>query len=95
MVGKLDSSTSHFLAGPRGPIIATHTLGYQLTSAGIDRDGDTGAWLLPVDPDASARTLRDQLAAATGAQVAVVIADSDGRADRLGATAISIGAYVR
>jgi coenzyme F420-0:L-glutamate ligase/coenzyme F420-1:gamma-L-glutamate ligase len=38
--------------------------------------------LLPTDPDAAARTLRDQLRAATGADIAVVIADSDGRADR-------------
>jgi coenzyme F420-0:L-glutamate ligase/coenzyme F420-1:gamma-L-glutamate ligase len=88
----LNESSSHFLAGPRGPIIAKHRLGYQLTSAGIDRDGTTGAWLLPEDPDASARTLRDQLTAATNVELAVVIADSDGRADRLGATVISIGA---
>ncbi|GAQ54832.1 coenzyme F420-0:L-glutamate ligase [Streptomyces acidiscabies] len=88
----LDHSTSHFLATERGPIIAQHTLGYQLTSAGIDRAGTDGAWLLPADPDASARTLRDTLTAKTGAQVAVVIADSDGRADRRGATVLSIGA---
>lgn len=88
----LDNSTEHFLAAERGPIIARHTLGYQLTSAGIDRAGSEGAWLLPVDPDASARALRDALIACTGATVAVVIADSDGRADRRGATVISIGA---
>lgn len=88
----LDSSTEHFLATERGPIIARHTLGYQLTSAGIDRAGAEGAWLLPVDPDASARALRDALITYTGATVAVVIADSDGRADRRGATVISIGA---
>lgn len=88
----LDESTEHFLATPTGPIIARHTLGYQLTSAGVDRAGATGAWLLPVNPDASARRLRDALTAATGADLAVVIADSDGRADRLGATVISIGA---
>jgi len=45
-----------------------------------------------VDPDASARALRDALITYTGADVAVVIADSDGRADRRGATVISIGA---
>ncbi len=50
----LDNSTDHFLPTSRGPIIARHTLGYQLTSAGIDRAGAEGAWLLPVDPDASA-----------------------------------------
>ncbi|MER6916072.1 coenzyme F420-0:L-glutamate ligase [Streptomyces sp. NPDC000594] len=88
----LDSSTTHFLATEKGPIIARHTLGYQLTSAGIDRAGSGGAWLLPVDPDASARALRDALTASTGATVAVIIADSDGRADRRGATVISIGA---
>ncbi|MFH7340606.1 coenzyme F420-0:L-glutamate ligase [Streptomyces sp. KHY 26] len=88
----LDHSTEHFLATERGPIIARHTLGYQLTSAGIDRAGTEGAWLLPEAPDASARALRDGLARAAGAKVAVVIADSDGRADRRGATVISIGA---
>jgi coenzyme F420-0:L-glutamate ligase/coenzyme F420-1:gamma-L-glutamate ligase len=88
----LENSVDHYLAAERGPIIARHTLGYQLTSAGIDRDGTDGAWLLPVDPDASARSLRDALVAYTGVQVAVVIADSDGRSDRKGATVISIGA---
>jgi hypothetical protein len=57
----LDISTEHFLATERGPIIARHTLGYQLTSAGIDRAGAEGAWLLPVDPHGSARALRDAL----------------------------------
>jgi len=88
----LDNSTEHFLATPKGPILARHTLGYQLTSAGIDRAGTEGAWLLPADPDASARALRDALIAFTGTDVAVVVADSDGRADRRGATCISIGA---
>jgi coenzyme F420-0:L-glutamate ligase / coenzyme F420-1:gamma-L-glutamate ligase len=46
--------------------------------------------LLPADPDASARRLRDALTAATGADLALVIADSDGRPDRLGATVISL-----
>lgn len=88
----LNESTSHRLATERGPIIAWHRLGYELTSAGIDRVGDRGAWLLPEDPDRSARALRDALAAATGARVAVLVVDSDGRPDRLGATVIAIGA---
>ncbi|MFG2404300.1 coenzyme F420-0:L-glutamate ligase [Streptomyces brevispora] len=88
----LDSSDRYFLATEKGPIIARHTLGYQLTSAGIDRAGTEGAWLLPVDPDASARALRDALITFSGTEVAVVIADSDGRADRRGATCISLGA---
>ncbi|MGH3719438.1 MAG: coenzyme F420-0:L-glutamate ligase [Pseudonocardiaceae bacterium] len=88
----LQESTEHFLATPTGPIIARHTLGYQLTSAGVDRHGTDSAWLLPLDPDASARHLRDGISAATGADIAVIIADSDGRADRRGATVISLGA---
>jgi len=68
----LDESTSHFLVTERGPIIAQHRLGYQLTSAGVDRAEPDGAWLLPADPDASARRLRDELAEATGARLAVV-----------------------
>ncbi|MFD7866009.1 coenzyme F420-0:L-glutamate ligase [Streptomyces sp. NPDC059783] len=88
----LDESVAHFVAGERGPIIAQHRLGHELTSAGVDRDGPDGAWLLPSDPDASAHSLRDAIAKATGATIAVVIADSDGRADRRGATCISIGA---
>jgi coenzyme F420-0:L-glutamate ligase/coenzyme F420-1:gamma-L-glutamate ligase len=90
----LGESSEHFVAGTRGPIIARHRLGFQLTSAGIDRAGADGAWLLPKDPDASARALRDALTTFSGVTVAVVIADSDGRADRRGATVISIGAAV-
>ncbi|MBI1758128.1 MAG: coenzyme F420-0:L-glutamate ligase [Actinobacteria bacterium] len=88
----LDESRSHYLATQRGPIIATHHRGFQLTSAGVDRAGEGGAWLLPADPDASARTIRDDLLALTGTRVAVVIADSDGRPDRRGATVLSLGA---
>ncbi|MFI6689369.1 coenzyme F420-0:L-glutamate ligase [Streptomyces sp. NPDC050485] len=87
----LDESTSHFLTTDRGPIIARHRLGHQLTSAGVDRAEPGGAWLLPADPDASARRLRDELTATAGVPVAVVIADSDGRPDRRGATVIAIG----
>ena len=88
----LNESSSHYLATEHGPIIATHHLGLQLTSAGVDRAADGGAWLLPADPDASARKIRDDLVTLTGTRVAVVIADSDGRPDRRGATVLSIGA---
>lgn len=88
----LSESSSYRLATPTGPIIARHRLGYELTSAGVDRAADSGAWLLPVDPDQSARALRDGLAASSGARIAVVIADSDGRPDRQGSTVLAIGA---
>ncbi|MGW2587060.1 coenzyme F420-0:L-glutamate ligase [Streptomyces virginiae] len=88
----LENSTKYFLATERGPIIAWTTLGFQLASAGISCAGTEGAWLMPLDPDASARALRNALITSTGVEVAVVIADSDGRADRRGANLISIGA---
>lgn len=67
----VDESTEHFLSTPTGPITARHNLGYQLTSAGIDRDGASEAWLLPADPDNSARMLRDALYDMTGCCVGV------------------------
>ncbi|MET9255188.1 coenzyme F420-0:L-glutamate ligase [Streptomyces sp. NPDC003717] len=88
----LDESTDHYLATERGPIIARHKLGLGLTSAGVDRAGPDGVWLLPADPDRSARGLRDALQAATGVRAAVLVVDSDGRPDRRGATVIAIGA---
>ncbi len=88
----LQESVSHRVAEPCGPIIAKHRLGYELTSAGVDRDGPDAAYLLPADPDRSARRVRDELASRTGAQIAVIVADSDGRPDRRGATVIAIGA---
>ncbi|MEE1930664.1 coenzyme F420-0:L-glutamate ligase [Streptomyces sp. TRM 70351] len=84
----LEHSTGFVLAMERAGIPAE----WIFTSAGIDRAGTEGAWLLPAAPDASARALRDALITHTGAQVAVAIADFDGRADRRGVTVLSIGA---
>lgn len=85
-------SRSYRLATERGPIVAIHRLGYELTSAGVDKDTDDSAFLLPDDPDASARRIRDELRRKSEADVAVIIADSDGRADRMGAIVLAVGA---
>jgi len=54
--------------------------------------GDSGSVLLwPEDPDASARAIRAELAALTGVRPAVVIADSMGRAWRIGTVGAAIG----
>jgi len=77
-----------------GLIIVEHRLGFVCANAGIDQSnvrGEDVALLLPEDPDASARRLRDALRAATGAEVAVVINDSHGRAWRLGTVGVAIG----
>jgi coenzyme F420-0:L-glutamate ligase/coenzyme F420-1:gamma-L-glutamate ligase len=67
--------------------------GFVLASAGIDTSNlakDSLA-LLPVDPDASARRLRDGLRAALGVSVAVIVSDTAGRAWRHGLVDQAIG----
>jgi len=63
-------------------------------NAGIDASNvpDGALALLPADPDASARRIRDRLRATTGRDVAVVVADTFGRPWRIGQTDVAIGA---
>lgn len=79
-----------------GLIIVQHRLGVILANAGIDRSNVKGdenqVLLLPEDPDASARALRDDIAERTGIAPGVLIADSIGRPWRLGTTGVAIGA---
>ena len=79
----------------RGPTaIVRNRLGLTMAAAGIDSSNvplGTIA-LLPLDPDASARELRDQLLRRTGRNVGVVVSDTAGRAWREGQTDIAIGA---
>ncbi len=67
--------------------------GFVCANAGIDASNVEGGVLLalPDDPDLSARRLRDDLRARTGAQVAVVVTDTFGRPWRLGQTDVAIG----
>jgi coenzyme F420-0:L-glutamate ligase/coenzyme F420-1:gamma-L-glutamate ligase len=69
--------------------------GYVCANAGIDRSNaprPDSVVLLPRDPDGSAATLRAQLEERTGRRVAVVIADTMGRAWREGIVGTAIGA---
>jgi coenzyme F420-0:L-glutamate ligase / coenzyme F420-1:gamma-L-glutamate ligase len=79
-----------------GVLIVVHRLGLVLANAGIDRsnvsdDGSEQVLLLPRDPDRSCAKLRRAVAAATGAEVGVVIIDSIGRAWRNGTIGTAIG----
>ncbi len=78
-----------------GIIIVEHTLGFIMANAGIDQSNVPGAedavLLLPEDPDASARKLRDQIFESAGINVGVLIIDSFGRAWRHGVTGTAIG----
>lgn len=80
-----------------GVIIVEHRHGYVHANAGIDRSNiansldDPRVLLLPLDPDASARSLREALAQLTGVTPQVIINDSAGRAWRNGTVGIAIG----
>jgi coenzyme F420-0:L-glutamate ligase/coenzyme F420-1:gamma-L-glutamate ligase len=79
----------------RGPtLIVRNRLGLTMAAAGIDSSnvGLGRVALLPLDPDASARGLREALLELSGANVGVVITDTAGRAWREGQTDIAIGA---
>lgn len=73
-------------------IVENH-LGLVMAAAGIDNSNVPAGSiaLLPRDPDASARALREAIAERTGRNVAVVVTDTAGRAWRLGQSDIAIG----
>ncbi len=78
----------------RGLIIAQTRHGYVCANAGVDASnvaGEDVVCLLPRDPDASAATLRAELAQRLGVEVAVIISDSFGRAWRLGVVNVALG----
>ena len=78
---------------PGGLIIGRTRHGFVCANAGVDVSNvaDGLAALLPVDPDASAATIRDRLHELTGAAPAVVISDSFGRPWRNGIVNVAIG----
>jgi coenzyme F420-0:L-glutamate ligase/coenzyme F420-1:gamma-L-glutamate ligase len=79
----------------RGPLVISETRhGFICASAGVDHSNapEPGTLvLLPVDPDASARTFRDRVRELTGRDVGVVVTDSFGRPFRQGTTDVAIG----
>lgn len=74
-------------------IISETRHGFVCANAGVDQSNvERGRLaLLPLDPDASARRVRARLAHLTGAEVAVIVADTFGRAWRIGQTNVAIG----
>jgi coenzyme F420-0:L-glutamate ligase/coenzyme F420-1:gamma-L-glutamate ligase len=78
----------------RGELIISETRhGFVCANAGVDLSNvdDGQAALLPVDPDRSARRIRDGLRAHAGVDVAVIVSDTFGRAWRVGLTDVAIG----
>ena len=76
-----------------GVIIVQTNHGFICANAGIDESNvEKGfATLLPVDPDRSAKRIRDFILQVTGKNIAVIISDTFGRPFRLGQTDNAIG----
>ena len=93
----LDESAEVLRAAGGTLVCVTHH-GFVCANAGVDQSNaseEAGELvLLPEDPDGSARRLRAGIDAALGVRPAVVIADSFGRAWRLGQTDVAIGAGI-
>jgi coenzyme F420-0:L-glutamate ligase/coenzyme F420-1:gamma-L-glutamate ligase len=91
----LDES-EEILRAAGGTLVCVTRHGFVCANAGVDQSNADGAddelVLLPEDPDGSARRLRDGIADARGVRPAVLIADSFGRAWRLGQTDVALGA---
>ena len=67
--------------------------GFVAANSGVDHS-NVGAGmlaLLPLDPDASARRIRENLVERTGARVGVIVSDTFGRPWRLGIVNVALG----
>lgn len=85
----------------RGVLVVRHRLGFVVANAGIDasnavpRDAPEGsgpwALLLPLDPDAAAKSVRARIEHDFSVRIGVVVSDSFGRPFRHGTVGAAIG----
>ncbi|MCF3124050.1 coenzyme F420-0:L-glutamate ligase [Streptomyces arenae] len=90
----IDAETVRVVAR-RGTLrIVENRQGLVMAAAGVDASNTPSGTvlLLPTDPDASARAVRDGLRDALGVDVGVVVTDTFGRPWRSGLTDVAIGA---
>ncbi|WP_244905284.1 coenzyme F420-0:L-glutamate ligase [Streptomyces agglomeratus] len=90
----IDAETVRVVAR-RGTLrIVENRHGLIMAAAGVDASNTAAGTvlLLPADPDASARSIRDGLRDALGVEVGVVVTDTFGRPWRNGLTDVAIGA---
>ncbi|MEU0989593.1 coenzyme F420-0:L-glutamate ligase [Streptomyces sp. NPDC005953] len=90
----IDAETVRVVAR-RGPIrIVENRQGLVMAAAGVDASNTPAGTvlLLPEDPDASARGIRDGLREHLGVDIGVIITDTFGRPWRNGVTDVAIGA---
>ena len=91
--GIIESESVRILRRREELVITETRHGFVCANAGVDLSNVDDGWaaLLPVDPDRSARRLRDGLQAAAGLSVAVIVSDTFGRPWRRGVTDVAIG----
>jgi coenzyme F420-0:L-glutamate ligase/coenzyme F420-1:gamma-L-glutamate ligase len=79
-------------------VVAAHKLGFVMANAGVDESnirhdaGEERLLLLPLDPDGSARRLKQRLDEDFGVSIGIVINDSFGRPWRNGVVGVALGA---
>jgi coenzyme F420-0:L-glutamate ligase/coenzyme F420-1:gamma-L-glutamate ligase len=87
--------SSEVVRAAKDVLIVRHRLGFVVANAGVDQSNVEGeshrVLLLPEDPDATARQLRDAIAARFSVDVGVIITDSFGRPWRMGVCGTCIG----
>jgi coenzyme F420-0:L-glutamate ligase/coenzyme F420-1:gamma-L-glutamate ligase len=89
----IESESTRILRRRGDLVIAETRGGLVCANAGVDVSNVDEGWaaLLPIDPDRSARRIRDRVRAKAGAEVAVVVSDTFGRPWRLGLVDVAIG----
>lgn len=85
--------TKRIVRMDHGVLIAETHHGFVCANAGVDQSNVGGDWvsLLPVDPDASAAGIRQQLKEQANVDLAVIISDTFGRPWREGLTEVAVG----
>lgn len=86
--------TKEFVRIGRNSLITETKHGIISANAGVDRSnvtGDRNVALLPVNPDASANNIRDEIKKQIDNNVAVIISDTHGRPLRMGEINVTIG----
>lgn len=97
LVEAILAETSEVLRWRPNLLVVSHKRGWVMANAGADQSNIEGAdgeraLMLPVDPDASAARLRAALEKRYDGPIGVIIADSVGRAWRVGTVGLCLGA---
>lgn len=93
------SESNEVLRCVKDTLIVEHRLGFVCANAGVDHSNvgmdvekdDIWYLMLPVNPDESARRIRDYFREKFGVDIGVLVIDSHGRAWRLGIMGMMIG----